>query len=88
MTIVSDFNPVIFKNHRHARPVPGDAMGRWLEVAILVVVGVGKRKIKRVLQRGKTTRAVAATVARVVGAAEVLLPLFVPKAFTILYEII
>lgn len=50
MTVMHDFNPVIFEKRRPSAPFPWHKLGRALELARGIKFAVGKRQVKRILR--------------------------------------
>ena len=80
-----NLNPMILEQEGKAVTVPGDGLRRTFQVAVCVELGVGKREIKRILKGSETARVIAASVVRIIDAAEMLLPRIVPVTHVIRY---
>lgn len=88
MTVMYDFNPVIFEKRRSSARIPWHRLGRLFKRTVLVKLGVGQRYIKRIFFRSKATRQVTAAAVGVVDSAKVGEPSVVPEALMIRYEVV
>jgi hypothetical protein len=89
MTIMHDFNPVIFQKGTQPRLVPRYGLGALLErPSIALKLRIGKGKIKGIFFGSKATGEVSVATGVGVDSTKMLLPRVVPVAHVIRYEII
>jgi hypothetical protein len=80
-------NPMIFKKRRFSRAIPRDLYSACLKVALSIELGIRESDIKGILFWRKGTGGISATrFVRIIRAAKVLLPFFIPITHVIWYK--